>query len=69
MMKTAEESNSRLKKAKTLLQEDAPVWCVNETKDGMAHQARLTELQQDAAELAVQSYEKLWVDDTVPSGR
>ena len=58
-----------MKKANNLLQEEAPVWFFNYNKAVMAHQPWLHGLQPNSAELAVQSYEKLWVDDTVPAGR
>lgn len=69
LAKTEEEKNELLKKANNLLQEEAPVWFFNYNKAVMAHQPWLHGLQPNSAELAVQSYEKLWVDDTVPSGR
>lgn len=68
--KTEEEKNESFKEeANNLLQEEAPVWFFNYNKAVMAHQPWLHDLQPNSAELAVQSYEKLWVDDTVPSGR
>jgi len=67
--KTEEEKNELLKKANNLLQEEAPVWFFNYNKAVMAHQPWLHGLQPNSAELAVQSYEKLWVDDSVPTGR
>jgi peptide/nickel transport system substrate-binding protein len=35
----------------------------------MAYQPWLHGLQPNSAELAIQSYEQLWVDDGAPSGR
>lgn len=64
-----EEKNELLRKANNLLQEEAPIWFFNYNKAVMAYQPWLHGLQPNSAELAIQSYEKLWVDDTVPSGR
>ena len=67
--KTEEEKNDLLRQANNLLQEEAPVWFFNYNKAVMAYQPWLHGLQPNSAELAIQSYEKLWVDETVPAGR
>ncbi len=67
--KTDEEKNDLLRKANNLVQEEAPVWFFNYNKAVMAYQPWLHGLQPNSAELAIQSYEKLWVDETVPAGR
>ena len=54
-------------KANNLLQEEAPVWFFNYNKAVMAYQPWLHGLQPNATELAIQSYEELWVDDTAPA--
>ncbi|MBD9372940.1 ABC transporter substrate-binding protein [Rhizobium sp. ARZ01] len=63
------EKNDLLRQANNLLQEEAPVWFFNYNKAVMAYQPWLHGLQPNSAELAIQSYEKLWVDETVPSDR
>lgn len=69
LAKTEEEKNDLLKQANNLLQEEAPVWFFNYNKAVMAYQPWLHGLQPNSMELAIQAYEKLWVDDSVPSGR
>src|SRR5699024_10602557 len=67
LAKTEEEKNDLLKQANNLLQEEAPVWFFNYNKAVMAYQPWLHGLQPNSMELAIQAYEKLWVDDSVPS--
>lgn len=66
---TEEEKMDLLRQANNLLQEEAPVWFFNYNKAVMAYQPWLHGLQPNSAELAIQAYEDLWLDDTVPSGR
>jgi len=64
---TEDEKNDLLRKANDLLQEEAPVWFFNYNKAVMAYQPWLHGVQPNAMEMAIQSYEKLWVDDTAPA--
>ncbi|MEP9398952.1 ABC transporter substrate-binding protein [Mesorhizobium sp. KR2-14] len=64
---TEDEKNELLRKANNLLQEEAPVWFFNYNKAVMAYQPWLHGVQPNAMEMAIQSYEKLWVDDTAPA--
>lgn len=63
------EKNDLLRKANNLLQEEAPSWFFNYNKAVMAHQPWLHGLQPNSMELAVQSYEDLWLDETAPADR
>ncbi|MBN7776569.1 ABC transporter substrate-binding protein [Nitratireductor aquimarinus] len=65
--KVEDEKNDLLRQANNLLQEEAPVWFFNYNKAVMAHQPWLHGVQPNAMEMAIQAYEKLWVDDTAPS--
>jgi len=58
-----------LRQANNLLQEEAPVWFFNYNKAVMAHQPWLHGLQPNASEISVQSYEKMWLDETAPVRR
>jgi peptide/nickel transport system substrate-binding protein len=64
---TEDEKNDLLRKANNLLQEEAPVWFFNYNKAVMAYQPWLHGVQPNSQEMAIQSYEKLWVDDTAPA--
>ncbi|MFC0246120.1 ABC transporter substrate-binding protein [Falsochrobactrum ovis] len=66
---TEEKKNDLLRQANNLLQEEAPVWFFNYNKAVMAYQPWLHGLQPNSAELAIQSYEDLWLDENVPAGR
>jgi peptide/nickel transport system substrate-binding protein len=67
--KSEEERNELLRKANNILQDEAPFWFFNYNKAVIAYQPWLHGLQPNSAELAIQSYEELWVDDSVPAGR
>lgn len=66
---TEEQKNDLLRQANNLLQDEAPGWFFNYNKAVMAYQPWLHGLQPNSAELAIQSYEQLWVGDGAPSGR
>jgi len=63
------QKNELLRQANNLLQEEAPVWFFNYNKAVIAHQPWLHGLQPNASEISVQSYEKLWLDETAPARR
>ncbi|MDR6756674.1 peptide/nickel transport system substrate-binding protein [Mycoplana sp. BE70] len=65
--KTEDEKNDLLRQANNLLQEEAPVWFFNYNKAVMAYQPWLHGVQPNSQEMAIQAYEQLWVDDTVPA--
>jgi peptide/nickel transport system substrate-binding protein len=67
--KSEDERNELLRKANNILQDEAPFWFFNYNKAVIAYQPWLHGLQPNSAELAIQSYEELWVDDSVPAGR
>lgn len=67
--KSDDERNDLLRKANNILQDEAPYWFFNYNKAVIAYQPWLHGLQPNSAELAIQSYEELWVDDSVPAGR
>jgi peptide/nickel transport system substrate-binding protein len=58
-----------LKKANTIIQEEAPMWFFNYNKAVMAYQPWLKGLQPNSTELAFQNYEDLWVDETSPAAK
>ncbi|WOC16123.1 ABC transporter substrate-binding protein [Pseudochrobactrum sp. MP213Fo] len=64
---TDDAKNDLLRQANNILLEEAPVWFFNYNKAVMAYQPWLHGLQPNSAELAIQSYEDLWVDDTAPA--
>lgn len=67
--KTEAEKVDLLRQANNVVQEEAPVWFFNYNKAVMAYQPWLHGLQPNSAELAIQGYEKLWLDESVPAGR
>jgi peptide/nickel transport system substrate-binding protein len=58
-----------LKKVNAIIYDDAPVWFFNYNKAVMAYQPWLHGLQPNATELALQSYEDLWVDASSPAAK
>ena len=56
-----------LKKANAMIEDEAPMWFFNYNKAVMAYQPWLHGIQPDAAEMAIQSYEDMWVDETSPA--
>jgi peptide/nickel transport system substrate-binding protein len=56
-----------LKKANAIVYDEAPMWFFNYNKAVIAYQPWLKGLQPNAAEIALQYYEDLWVDETSPA--
>ena len=68
----ADDANKQidlLKKANAIIYADAPVWFFNYNKAVMAYQPWLKGLQPNSTELALQSYEDLWVDASSPAAK
>lgn len=63
------KQNDLLKQANNLLEEEAPVWFFNYNKAVMAYQPWVHGLKPNGAELAIQDYEDVWIDDTAPASR
>lgn len=67
--KDAAEKTDLLRQANNVLQDEATSWFFNYNKAVMAYQPWLHGLQANATELAIQSYEDLWIDDSAPNSR
>jgi peptide/nickel transport system substrate-binding protein len=61
------ERNELLRKADSILYEEAPVWFFNYNKAVMAHQPWIHGLQANATELTHQYPEYIWVDERSPA--
>ncbi|WP_028032739.1 ABC transporter substrate-binding protein [Chelativorans sp. J32] len=62
-----DEKNELLRQANNLLQEEAPMWFFNYNKAVIAYQPWLHGAQPNSMEIALQSYEKIWFDESAPS--
>ena len=63
------KQNDLLRQANNLLQEEAPVWFFNYNKAVMAYQPWVHGLKPNGAEMAIQDYEDIWIDDSAPASR
>ncbi|TPK62061.1 MULTISPECIES: ABC transporter substrate-binding protein [unclassified Mesorhizobium] len=63
------KQNDLLRQANNLLQDEAPVWFFNYNKAVMAYQPWVHGLKPNGAELAIQDYEDIWIDDSAPASR
>ncbi|MBN9243017.1 MAG: ABC transporter substrate-binding protein [Mesorhizobium sp.] len=63
------KQNDILRQANNLLEEEAPVWFFNYNKAVMAYQPWVHGLKPNGAELAIQDYEDVWIDDSAPASR
>jgi peptide/nickel transport system substrate-binding protein len=63
----ADERNALLRKADSILYEEAPVWFFNYNKAVMAYQPWIKGLQANATELTHQYPEYIWVEESSPA--
>jgi peptide/nickel transport system substrate-binding protein len=63
----ADERNALLRKADSIIYDEAPVWFFNYNKAVMAHQPWIKGLQANATELMHQYPEYIWVEESSPA--
>ena len=61
--------NDLLRQADGIVREEAPYWFFNYNKAVMAYQPWVHGLRGNPQELAIQDYDKIWIDDTAPANR
>ncbi|GGF79872.1 ABC transporter substrate-binding protein [Paracoccus acridae] len=61
--------NDLIRQADGIIREEAPYWFFNYNKAVMAYQPWVHGLRGNPQELAIQDYEKIWIDDTAPADR
>ena len=61
--------NDLIRQADGIIREEAPYWFFNYNKAVMAYQPWVHGLRGNPQELAIQDYDKIWIDDSAPADR
>ena len=61
--------NDLIRQADGIIRDEAPYWFFNYNKAVMAYQPWVHGLKGNPQELAIQDYDKIWIDDTAPADR